>query len=94
MNSSAGETRSPVQGLLAQARSFLFVPATRPERLAKALACGADAVIVDLEDAVAPGDKAAARLAFLPALEALRTPERFRSSPAACKAIRVKRRSN
>ncbi len=78
MNSSAGETRSPVQGLLAQARSFLFVPATRPERLAKALACGADAVIVDLEDAVAPGDKAAARLAFLPALEALTPAQRAR----------------
>ena len=36
------------------ARSYLFVPADRPERYAKALACGADAVIVDLEDAVAP----------------------------------------
>ncbi|MDP3826791.1 MAG: aldolase/citrate lyase family protein, partial [Polaromonas sp.] len=40
---------------LALARSFLFVPATRPERFAKALASGADAVIIDLEDAVAPG---------------------------------------
>ena len=38
---------------LALARSFLFVPATRPERYAKALASGADAVIIDLEDAVA-----------------------------------------
>lgn len=46
---------------LALARSFLFVPATRPERYAKALASGADAVIIDLEDAVAPADKAAAR---------------------------------
>ena len=46
---------------LALARSFLFVPATRPERFAKALASGADAVIIDLEDAVAPGDKAQAR---------------------------------
>lgn len=42
-------------------RSALFVPATRPERIAKALASGADGVIVDLEDAVAPGDKAHAR---------------------------------
>lgn len=33
-------------------RSALFVPATRPERIAKALASGADRVIVDLEDAV------------------------------------------
>lgn len=46
---------------LALARSFLFVPATRPERFAKALASGADAVIIDLEDAVAPGEKAQAR---------------------------------
>ncbi len=42
-------------------RSYLFVPADRPERFAKALACGADTVIVDLEDAVAPADKARAR---------------------------------
>ncbi len=46
---------------LASARSFLFVPANRPERFAKALASGADAVIIDLEDAVAPADKPAAR---------------------------------
>lgn len=43
------------------ARSALFVPATRPERIAKALASGADAVIVDLEDAVPAGEKATAR---------------------------------
>jgi citrate lyase subunit beta/citryl-CoA lyase len=42
-------------------RSFLFVPASRPERFAKALAARADAVIVDLEDAVAEADKASAR---------------------------------
>jgi citrate lyase subunit beta / citryl-CoA lyase len=42
-------------------RSYLFVPADRPERIAKALASGADAVIVDLEDAVAPSAKEAAR---------------------------------
>ncbi|MHB1198903.1 MAG: HpcH/HpaI aldolase/citrate lyase family protein [Polaromonas sp.] len=46
---------------LALARSFLFVPASRPERYARALASGADAVIIDLEDAVAPTDKTAAR---------------------------------
>lgn len=43
------------------ARSYLFVPADRPERFGKALSCGADAVIVDLEDAVAPQAKEAAR---------------------------------
>lgn len=42
-------------------RTYLFVPADRPERYAKALATGAGAVIVDLEDAVAPDAKAAAR---------------------------------
>jgi len=42
-------------------RSALFVPATRPERIAKALESGADAVIVDLEDAVAENLKVQAR---------------------------------
>lgn len=43
------------------ARSYLFVPGDRPERFDKALAAGADAVILDLEDAVAPQAKADAR---------------------------------
>jgi len=42
-------------------RSFLFVPGNRHERFDKACASGAHAVILDLEDAVAPPDKAAAR---------------------------------
>ncbi|MDE2080965.1 MAG: CoA ester lyase [Burkholderiales bacterium] len=42
-------------------RTYLFVPGNRPERFAKALASGADAVILDLEDAVAPEAKPAAR---------------------------------
>jgi citrate lyase subunit beta / citryl-CoA lyase len=42
-------------------RTFLFVPATRIERVSKAVAAGPDAVIVDLEDAVAPSDKTSAR---------------------------------
>jgi (S)-citramalyl-CoA lyase len=45
-------------------RSALFVPASRPERIPKALAAGADAVIVDLEDAVEHLAKAAAREAL------------------------------
>lgn len=45
-------------------RTFLFVPASRPERIDKALAAGADAVIVDLEDAVAADGKDAAREAL------------------------------
>lgn len=42
-------------------RSWLFVPGDRPERFAKALACGADRVVVDLEDAVDIDRKDAAR---------------------------------
>lgn len=42
-------------------RSLLFVPADRPERFAKAVASGADAVILDLEDSVVPAAKPAAR---------------------------------
>lgn len=45
-------------------RSYLFVPADRPERIGKALRAGADAVIVDLEDAVAPAAKESARAAL------------------------------
>lgn len=63
---------------LATAASFLFVPATRPERIAKALASGADGVIVDLEDAVAPQDKPAARDGLAQALGALSAAERAR----------------
>lgn len=43
------------------ARSYLFVPGNRPERFEKALQSGADAVIVDLEDAVPPQLKVATR---------------------------------
>ncbi len=46
---------------------FLFVPADRPERFPKAAASGADAIIVDLEDAVAAAAKDAARAAMLAA---------------------------
>lgn len=53
-----------------QPRSYLFVPGDRPERIAKAHASGADAVIVDLEDAVAPANKVAARDAVAGALDA------------------------
>ena len=42
-------------------RSLLFVPADSERKLAKALSCGADALILDLEDSVAPAAKAAAR---------------------------------
>ncbi len=42
-------------------RSILFVPGDRPDRYGKALSAGADAICIDLEDAVAPGAKAGAR---------------------------------
>ncbi|MFA5522543.1 MAG: CoA ester lyase [Castellaniella sp.] len=42
-------------------RTALFVPGARPDRFQRALASGADAVIIDLEDAVAAGDKLQAR---------------------------------
>jgi citrate lyase subunit beta / citryl-CoA lyase len=50
------------------ARSWLYVPGDRPERFAKALASGADAVIFDLEDAVALPAKNEARAAVAEAL--------------------------
>ena len=42
-------------------RSYLFVPGDRPERFEKALGSAADAIVADLEDAVAPPAKASAR---------------------------------
>lgn len=45
-------------------RSFLFVPGNRPDRFDKAYAAGADVLLLDLEDAVAPVDKHAARAAI------------------------------
>ena len=48
----------------APARSYLFVPGNRPERFARACSSGAHAVIVDLEDAVQPAEKDAARAAL------------------------------
>ena len=44
-------------------RSLLFVPGTSPARFAKAMASGADAVFLDLEDAVEAGRKSEARQA-------------------------------
>jgi citrate lyase subunit beta/citryl-CoA lyase len=55
----------------ASASLLLFVPADRPDRFAKAVAAGADAVIIDLEDAVAPGSKDGARAGLVAALEQL-----------------------
>ena len=56
-SAGAGNRSNAVQDALI----FLFVPGDRPERFAKALAAGADAVVLDLEDGVTPEGKAPAR---------------------------------
>ena len=56
-------------------RSWLFTPGSRPERFEKAAATDAEALILDLEDAVAEGSKAEARghvLAWLASRPAVR----------------------
>jgi len=54
-------------------RSLLFVPADGGAKLDKAMASGADAVILDLEDSIAPERKAHARAAALEFLKAAQT---------------------
>jgi citrate lyase subunit beta/citryl-CoA lyase len=51
-------------------RSYLYVPGDQPDKLAKAAHRGADALILDLEDAVAPDAKDAGRAAIRAFLEA------------------------
>ncbi|SPB13542.1 aldolase [Caballeronia novacaledonica] len=64
--------QAPAKSNADRYRSFLFVPGNRPERFAKALDSGADAIIIDLEDAVAPASKDEAR----DAIAAWLSPER------------------
>jgi citrate lyase subunit beta/citryl-CoA lyase len=54
-------TPGAAAGTAARWRSALFVPGDRPELAPKALRSGADLVVLDLEDAVPPAGKAAAR---------------------------------
>ncbi len=63
---------------VADPRTYLFVPGNRAERFAKALASGADAIVLDLEDAVAAEDKAAARDAMAAWLAAAPATDRAR----------------
>jgi (S)-citramalyl-CoA lyase len=56
MSSSSDPRRRP-------RRSILFCPGSRPDRFGKALAAGADAVCLDLEDGVAPARREEARQA-------------------------------
>ena len=51
-------------------RSFIFTPGLRPDMFPKALASGADMVCVELEDGIAPKDKAEARQKAMALFEA------------------------
>ncbi len=62
-------------------RSFLYAPANRPDLLAKVATRGADAIVIDLEDAVPAAEKAGARRAAAEYLE--------RSEPALPVFVRV-----
>ena len=69
MNGEAGQpsARAPVPDW----RSILFVPADKPRFIERAHERGADAIQLDLEDAVAPADKPAARAALPAAIARL-----------------------
>jgi citrate lyase subunit beta / citryl-CoA lyase len=58
-------------------RSFLFAPGNVPRRVEKALTLAADAVILDLEDSVAPSDKPGARKSVAEALRGPRKPRGY-----------------
>lgn len=60
---------------ITRASSLLFVPSIRPDRFPKALESGAGAVILDLEDAVSPDQKEAAREELDKGLAALSAPQ-------------------
>ncbi|MBP1327300.1 citrate lyase beta subunit [Leucobacter exalbidus] len=69
--------------MLQSSISYLFVPASRPERFAKALAAGAGQVIIDLEDAVAVEDKDTSLAHLIEALnDGLDTPVHVRINAA------------
>ena len=66
---ATGEASPPDdRGAAAPCRSALFMPASSPRALAKGPGLAADAIIVDLEDAIAPEAKASAREAAVRAL--------------------------
>jgi (S)-citramalyl-CoA lyase len=61
MKARSGDIFVMVDTPLSATRSWLFTPATRPDRFPTAAASGADVTILDLEDSVALGDKDRAR---------------------------------
>ena len=71
---AVGDRLSPV-------RSILFVPGDRPDRYGKALSAGADAICIDLEDAVAPGAKVGARESVARFLARPETPDPAGAAP-------------
>jgi citrate lyase subunit beta/citryl-CoA lyase len=71
-----------VRDRLASARSWLFVPADDPRRLARALGSAADVVIADLEDGVAASARELARATLAEALEQ-------RTEPGPALSVRV-----
>lgn len=66
MSQAEGKSDKPAD--LFAVRSVLFLPASNPRAIAKAREAGADLVVLDLEDAVKPADKAAARDASVAAV--------------------------
>ena len=58
---AVAEAKSDKDADLFAVRSLLFLPASNPRAIAKAREAGADLVVLDLEDAVKPDDKSAAR---------------------------------
>lgn len=69
---------NPLDTPIGFSSTFLFVPGTHSERFIKALDSGADGVIIDLEDAVALGDKESARVAIRAAWPTFTTEQKKR----------------
>ena len=65
---SRAEEKSDERKDLFAVRSILFLPASNPRAIAKARQSEADLVVLDLEDAVKPADKAGARDAAVEAV--------------------------
>src|SRR5437868_8321079 len=65
---SGAEEKSDKSVDLFGVRSVLFLPASNPRAIARAREAGADLVVLDLEDAVKPEDKEAARKAAVEAV--------------------------
>lgn len=68
----------PMNRPLRLTRTMLFVPASRPDMIEKAARSAADAICLDLEDAVAPESKAASRANIIDALQRLDFGQRVR----------------